>query len=55
MRYQYLVDGALKIADPYAEKILDPGKRFLYLGCNLPGIKTLSGRSNNGYCEFIAN
>ena len=22
--YQYLVDGALKIADPYAEKILDP-------------------------------
>jgi 1,4-alpha-glucan branching enzyme len=23
--YQYLVDGTLKIADPYAEKVLDPG------------------------------
>ena len=28
--FQYLVDGSLKIADPYADKVLDPWNDSLY-------------------------
>ncbi|HZI54046.1 MAG TPA: alpha-amylase family glycosyl hydrolase, partial [Chitinophagaceae bacterium] len=37
--YQYLVDGALKIADPYAEKILDPGSDAQISASTYPALK----------------
>jgi 1,4-alpha-glucan branching enzyme len=40
--YQYLVDGSLKIADPYAEKILDPfnnNDQFI-TAATYPGLRT---------------
>ncbi len=36
--YQYLVDGQLKIADPYAEKILDPWNDGFITAATYPGL-----------------
>ncbi len=36
--FQYLVDGTLRIADPYAEKILDPNDQFIS-ATTYPGLK----------------
>ena len=38
--YQFLVDGTLKIADPYAEKILDPSNDPFIPAANYHGSKT---------------
>lgn len=37
--FQYLVDGNLKIAEPYAEKILDPGNDGSITSATYPGLK----------------
>ena len=37
--FQYLVDGALKIADPYAEKVLDPNNDQYITSTTYPGLK----------------
>ncbi|MDP4264804.1 MAG: alpha-amylase family glycosyl hydrolase [Bacteroidota bacterium] len=37
--YQYLVDGSLKIADPYTEKILDPNNDQYISSATYPGLK----------------
>lgn len=37
-RFQYLVDGALKIAEPYAEKILDPTNDAFITAATYPGL-----------------
>lgn len=37
--YQYIVDGAIKIADPYAEKILDPADDRFISATTYPGLK----------------
>ncbi|RYF83583.1 MAG: T9SS type A sorting domain-containing protein, partial [Chitinophagaceae bacterium] len=37
--YQYFVDGSLKIADPYAEKILDPGNDPAIPATTYPNLK----------------
>jgi 1,4-alpha-glucan branching enzyme len=37
--YQYLVDGSLKIADPFTEKILDPGSDGAISPSTYPGLK----------------
>jgi 1,4-alpha-glucan branching enzyme len=37
--YQFLVDGTLKIADPYAEKILDPDNDSYISATTYPGLK----------------
>ncbi|KAF0198739.1 MAG: alpha-amylase [Bacteroidetes bacterium] len=37
--YQYLIDGNLKIADPYCEKILDPWNDQWIPSTNYPGLK----------------
>lgn len=37
--YQYLVDGTLKIADPYTEKILDPGNDQYISSSTYPSLK----------------
>lgn len=38
--YQYLVDGSLKIADPYAEKILDPANDPFISSATYPALKS---------------
>jgi 1,4-alpha-glucan branching enzyme len=38
--YQYLVDGNLKIADPYTEKILDPGNDQYISASTYPNLKS---------------
>ncbi len=38
--FQYLVDGTLKIAEPYAEKILDPWNDQYITAATYPGLKT---------------
>src|SRR5687768_915293 len=38
--FQYLVDGVLKIADPYAEKILDPANDATIPAATYPGLLT---------------
>ncbi|MBS1738441.1 MAG: T9SS type A sorting domain-containing protein [Bacteroidetes bacterium] len=38
--FQYLVNGTLKIADPYAEKILDPYNDQYISAATYPGLKT---------------
>jgi glycosidase len=37
--YQYLVDGSIKIADPYAEKILDPSNDGFISATTYPNLK----------------
>ncbi len=37
--YQYIVDGNIRIADPYAEKILDPGNDPFITAATYPGLK----------------
>ena len=39
--FQYLVDGTLKIADPYTEKILDPTNDQYIPAATYPGLKSL--------------
>ena len=38
--FQYLVDGTLKVGDPYAEKILDPFNDGFITAATYPGIKS---------------
>lgn len=38
--YQYFVDGEIKIADPYTEKILDPGHDQYITDATYPGLKS---------------
>jgi len=46
--FQYLVDGSLKIADPYTEKILDPSNDGAITNDVYPGLKQYpSGQSGN--------
>src|SRR4029078_10059094 len=37
--FQYVVDGSIKIADPYSEKILDPGNDQFISSATYPGLK----------------
>ncbi len=46
--YQYLVDGRLKIADPYTEKILDPNDDRFITSATYPNLKPYpAGQSGN--------
>ena len=54
--FQYLVDGTLKIADPYAEKILDPyNNNDQNISSATYPVLSLSNRVNYGYCKCPAN
>ena len=44
--FQYLVDGGIKIADPYAEKILDPDDRLIP-STNYPNLKAFPAKAIN--------
>ncbi|MBM3177754.1 MAG: hypothetical protein FJZ78_07080 [Bacteroidetes bacterium] len=44
--FQYLVDGGLKMADPYADKILDPDDRLIP-AANYPSLKSFPAKALN--------
>jgi glycosidase len=51
--YQYLVDGALKIADPYSEKVLDPFNDQYISQANYPGLKSYPAGKTNGIVSVL--
>lgn len=53
--FQYLVDGTLKIADPYAEKILDPyNNNDSYISANTyPGLKPYPAGFTTGIVSIL--
>ncbi|GAB3539423.1 hypothetical protein GCM10027443_35990 [Pontibacter brevis] len=44
--FQYLVDGEIAVADPYAEKILDPNNDKYLTDANYPDLKPYPSRAN---------
>jgi len=51
--FQYLVDGEIRIADPYTEKILDPWNDKNILGSTYPGLKSYpEGKTNDAVSTF---
>jgi pullulanase/glycogen debranching enzyme len=53
--YQYLVDGTIKIADPYAEKILDPANDQYIPPAVYPNLKPYPSGQTGIVSEFQAN
>ena len=51
--YQFLVDGQLKIADPYAEKILDPANDPYISSSTYPGLKPYPTDSTTGIVSVL--
>ena len=51
--YQYLVDGILKIADPYAEKILDPANDPFISFNTYPQLKSYPTGKTNGIVSIV--
>ncbi|MDE3185491.1 MAG: T9SS type A sorting domain-containing protein [Bacteroidota bacterium] len=51
--YQFLVDGQLKIADPYAEKILDPVNDPYISSSTYPGLKPYPTDSTTGIVSVL--
>ncbi len=50
--YQYLVDGAIKIADPYTEKVLDPDDQFIN-ATTYPGLKPYPAGLTTGLVSVL--
>ncbi|MDB5133551.1 MAG: alpha-amylase [Mucilaginibacter sp.] len=46
--YQYLIDGSLKVADPYTEKVLDPDNDKSIPATNYPNLKAYPTGSTTG-------
>lgn len=51
--YQYLVDGTLKIADPYTEKILDPYNDIYISATTYPGLKAYPTGLTSGIVSVL--
>lgn len=51
--YQYLVDGALKIADPYCEKVLDPWNDKFITAATYPGLKAYPEGKTSGIVSIF--
>ncbi len=51
--YQYFVDGQLKLADAYAEKILDPWNDRWIPAANYPGLKTYPFDKTTGVVSVL--
>ncbi|GAC1378986.1 MAG: hypothetical protein NVSMB45_00570 [Ginsengibacter sp.] len=51
--YQYLVDGSLKIADPYTEKILDPNNDQFISSQTYPNLKSYPTNSTSGIVSTL--
>jgi 1,4-alpha-glucan branching enzyme len=54
--YQYMVDGKIRIADPYAEKVLDPGNDGFISPLTYPNLKPYpTGKTTGIVSTFHAN
>ncbi|MDO9274098.1 MAG: alpha-amylase family glycosyl hydrolase, partial [Lutibacter sp.] len=54
--YQYIIDYTVKVADPYAEKILDPWTDQYISSTNYPNLKTYPTNLTTGYVStFLIN
>ncbi|MDO7851978.1 DUF4961 domain-containing protein [Hymenobacter convexus] len=51
--YQYLVDGTLRVADPYCEKILDPNDDRFIPALTYPGLKAYPTGSTTGIVSVL--
>ncbi|WP_210519318.1 DUF4961 domain-containing protein [Hymenobacter terricola] len=51
--YQYLVDGALRVADPYCEKILDPNDDQYIPAITYPGLKAYPSGQTTGIVSVL--
>jgi 1,4-alpha-glucan branching enzyme len=51
--YQYLADGSLKVADPYAHKILDPANDAAISSSVYPGLKTYPTGATTGIVSVL--
>ena len=51
--YQYLVDGALRVADPYAEKILDPNNDQYIPAVTYPNLRPYPTGQNAGIMSVL--
>lgn len=51
--YQFLVDGSLKIADPYCEKILDPANDSYIDALTYPGLKAYPTGKTTGIVSVM--
>ena len=51
--YQYYVDGALKIADPYSQKILDPNNDQYIPATTYPNLKTYPTGKTSGIVSVL--
>lgn len=51
--YQYLVDGTLKISDPYAEKVLDPDHDGTIPAATYPGLKPYPSGQTQGIVSVL--
>jgi 1,4-alpha-glucan branching enzyme len=51
--FQYLVDGELRIADPYAEKVLDPNNDQFIPAVTYPGLKPYPAGQTTGIVSVL--
>ena len=51
--YQYLVDGSLRVADPYTEKTLDPGNDRYIPAVTYPGLRAYPAGQNAGIMSVL--
>ncbi|MDQ3277164.1 MAG: alpha-amylase family glycosyl hydrolase, partial [Bacteroidota bacterium] len=51
--YQYLVDGSIRIADPYTEKILDPSNDRFISAATYPGLKPYPTGKTTGMVSVL--
>ncbi len=53
--FQYLVDGTLKVGEPYAEKILDPSNDNFITAATYPGLRTYPAGQSGIVCLLQTN
>ncbi|KQB99776.1 alpha-amylase family glycosyl hydrolase [Pedobacter sp. Hv1] len=51
--YQFMVDGSLKVADPYCEKVLDPNNDSFISASVYPGLKTYPTGKTTGIVSVM--
>lgn len=51
--YQYLVDGSLRVADPYTEKVLDPGNDRFIPAVTYPNLRAYPAGQNAGIMSVL--
>ncbi len=51
--YQYLIDGSIRIADPYTEKVLDPNNDAFITSTTYPGLKAYPTGKTTGIVGIL--